>query len=64
MKFDVIKNWVREKFGNKLYDPMGDYWFNLLSLIIFLICGIFGFIFIFLQQKNKLKIKNIFLKSI
>jgi hypothetical protein len=46
MKFDVIKNWVREKFGNKLYDPMGDYWFNLLSLIIFLICGIFGFIFI------------------
>lgn len=46
MKFDVIKNWVRGKFGNKFYDPIGDYWFNLLSLIIFFICGILGFVFI------------------
>lgn len=27
---------MRTKFENKSYDPTGDYWFNLISLFIFL----------------------------
>jgi hypothetical protein len=40
---------MRTKFENKSYDPTGDYWFNLISLFIFFVCGIFGMGFIFID---------------
>lgn len=36
---------LRDQFENKAYDADGDYWYNVISLIIFVGCAFLGLIF-------------------